>query len=84
MPGDPEAFRSYVLATLQELRAGRVVLIHCAAGHGRTGLYATALLLSAGVPLNDAVSTVAKAGSGAETYEQREFLRGFAGGVGGR
>ena len=42
------------------LDRGEVLLVHCGAGFGRAGTIAAALLLRLGVPLDEAVTTVAR------------------------
>jgi protein-tyrosine phosphatase len=51
------------------------VLLHCASGIGRTGMFATAVLMRLGLLLPDAFHLVAQAGSGPETSAQRALLR---------
>src|SRR3954470_4018101 len=40
------------------LAAGEVIIVHCAGGIGRSGTVAVAVLLHAGVPMEDALVTV--------------------------
>lgn len=56
------------------LNDGESVVIHCAAGHGRTGLVSTLLLTRMGVPIEEAVKTIRLAGSAPDTQAQRDFL----------
>ena len=56
------------------LTADQVVLIHCAGGIGRTGLVAALLLVYLGYTVEEAIRIIKKAGSSAETDEQKEFL----------
>ena len=60
---------------LERLRLGESLVIHCAAGHGRTGMVATLLLARMGSPLDDAIETIRLAGLAPDTMEQRGFLR---------
>lgn len=53
---------------------GTSVFIHCAAGIGRTGLFASAVLMCGGMSYDEAVRKVNAAGSLPETDEQRAFL----------
>lgn len=53
---------------------GESAVIHCAAGHGRTGLVSTLLLTRMGIPLDQAIEAISLAGSAPDTQAQREFL----------
>ena len=59
----------------ERLDAGESVVIHCAAGHGRTGMVATLLLMRMGLRFEAATETIGLAGSGPDTPEQQAFLR---------
>ena len=62
------------------LDAGEGVLVHCGAGMGRAGTLAAAILLRYGVPLDQAVATVAEArpGAGPEEGAQKDLLAALA------
>ena len=49
LPEDPAAFRRDIAAIARSLHAGDVVLLHCAAGLGRTGSAAACLLKALGM-----------------------------------
>jgi protein-tyrosine phosphatase len=61
------------------LRMGGVIVAHCFAGIGRSGMATVALLMIAGVPLEEAMERVSLARGLAcpETEEQVEWLRSF-------
>lgn len=69
-----DAFIATVKSVAQQLKKGRRYYAHCAGGVGRTGTFATAVLLALGVPMRKALKRVDDAGSRPETDEQRELL----------
>lgn len=75
-----------LLAALRaRLDDGETLLVHCGAGIGRAGTVAAALLVSMGVPLDDAIATVAAARpmAGPEAGAQLDLLTALARSVGG-
>ena len=60
---------------------GGVLAIHCAAGIGRTGTAAFALLVRMGIPPGQALAAVKSAGSGPETPAQDRFALSFSNGA---
>ncbi len=78
VPDNLVAFGTFVDFAANELSRGQVMLLHCAAGIGRTGTVACAILIQLGVKLEEAVRIVSEAGSYAEDRLQVDFLRAFA------
>lgn len=74
IPADMKQFADLASSVASVLRHGENALVHCAAGIGRTGMMAIAILLALNVPLDDAQQRVRSAGSGAETPVQRAFI----------
>jgi atypical dual specificity phosphatase len=58
----------------QALIRGESVVIHCAAGIGRTGMVAVLLLTRLGFSIPTATRTIEQAGSTPETEEQWHFI----------
>jgi protein-tyrosine phosphatase len=80
-PSDRDALSAAIEAAAGHLRAGEGVLVHCAAGIGRTGLFLACLIgrLST-LSGPDCVRWVRRRVSGAvETDEQRAFVDEFVG-----
>ena len=73
-PSDREAFCKLVFKVATRVKNGDSMLIHCGAGIGRTGMFATAVLMAMGLSQKQAAEEVSKAGSGAETDGQNAFL----------
>ena len=74
VPPDGPAFVRLAHELATDLARGKAVLIHCAAGIGRTGTMAICVLVASGLPLKTAQGIVATAGSGPETAAQQAFV----------
>lgn len=71
-----QAWRTSGPRILDSLRSGGRVVLHCAAGLGRTGTIAAKLLMAHGVPADAAISQVRRARPGTiETADQESFVR---------
>ena len=77
LPEDGPAFRRDIEAMAQGLRTGDVVLLHCAAGLGRTGTAAACLLKALGLPADEALQRVRDAGSNPQNAEQSGLVDWF-------
>jgi hypothetical protein len=76
-PDDAYSFAHFLAAGGHALQAGEAVLLHCAAGIGRTGGAALCLLHLIGVPQAEADAQVVAAGSHPETPAQQDFVVRF-------
>lgn len=76
-PSDARGFARLAHRLAARLKQGGTVAVHCANGMGRTGLLAVAVLMAMGVDRDEAHASVRRAGSGAESQVQREFLAGL-------
>lgn len=77
VPEDAAAFRREVQAIARELQAGDAVLLHCAAGIGRTGSTAACVLRALGVDAGEALARVRQAGSNPQNAEQSGLVGWF-------
>lgn len=79
-PKSQSEFRDLVVGIVENLAAGRGVTIHCRQGIGRAGMTATAVLVAAGLNVNEAVARIAsvRGRSVPETPAQRRWLDEFA------
>jgi protein-tyrosine phosphatase len=77
LPEDPASFRRDIAALAQDLRGGEVVLLHCAAGLGRTGSAAACLLKALGLGADEALQRVRDAGSNPQNAEQSGLVHWF-------
>jgi protein-tyrosine phosphatase len=70
------AWRAHGPALLQALNSGQRVLVHCAAGLGRTGMLVAKLLVLHGVRADEAIKQVRRARPGTiETEAQADWVR---------
>jgi protein-tyrosine phosphatase len=77
VPADREAFRAGIDRIAQALRSGQAVMLHCAAGMGRTGSAAACVLKSLGLPTDAALRRVRDAGSNPQNAAQSGFVDWF-------
>lgn len=78
VPSDRTRFLDLVTDIAAALRVGVNVLLHCAAGIGRTGTVASCVLVALGVAPDQATQRVYEAGSYAERPEQVELIQWVA------
>ena len=66
----------HLVAITERLRRGEQLIVHCAAGIGRSGTTAVAVLMLLGVEKGDALATVAghRPMAGPEVGAQRQFI----------
>lgn len=78
----PEEIRPFLDDLVERLEAGRGLIIHCAAGIGRSGTTATALLMLLGASQKDATEVVRthRRGAGPESGRQLHFIQALAAG----
>jgi ADP-ribosyl-[dinitrogen reductase] hydrolase len=79
VPSDTAKFATLVERTVEHLRAGRTVVIHCRGGLGRTGLLAAACLRALGVDARRAIELVRVARHGTiENATQEAYVQSVA------
>ncbi len=77
LPEDPSAFRREVASIAQALRNGDAVMLHCAAGIGRTGSTAACVLKALGLDTEESLQRVRDAGSNPQNAEQSGLVDWF-------
>jgi protein-tyrosine phosphatase len=77
LPEDPPAFRREIGRIAQALRDGDAVMLHCAAGLGRTGTVAACVLKALGLKQADALERVRQAGSNPQNAKQTGLVGWF-------
>ena len=76
-PDDAAGFRREVGDIADALRRGDSVLLHCAAGMGRTGSAAACVLKALGLPSAEALQRVRDAGSNPQNAQQSGLVEWF-------
>jgi protein-tyrosine phosphatase len=76
-PEDAAAFRRDIHEVSAALRRGEAVMMHCAAGMGRTGSAAACVLKSLGLGTEEALQHVRDAGSNPENALQSGWVAWF-------
>ena len=76
----PDAMAQLARDLADRLRTGETLVVHCAAGRGRSGTTAVCVLLALGMDLDAALALVAasRPGAGPEVGAQRELVRTLA------
>ena len=77
LPASLDDFRHAIAASAAALHGGEAVLVHCAAGIGRTGSAGACLLKQLGHPLPIALQAVRDAGANPETAQQSGLVETF-------
>ncbi|MEJ6023994.1 protein-tyrosine phosphatase family protein [Ramlibacter sp. PS4R-6] len=77
VPPDAKAFRAAIDRIARRIEAGESVLMHCAAGMGRTGSAAACVLKALGLPAEEALERVRAAGSNPQNAAQSGFVDWF-------
>lgn len=77
LPLDMQEFRAGIEHAAAELAQGRSVLLHCAAGIGRTGSAAACVLKRLGATVESALAPVREAGSSPENAVQSGMVDWF-------
>jgi protein tyrosine phosphatase len=72
-----DRFRAQVIEIAAELRSSAVLVLHCAAGIGRTGTVAACLLKHLGASPETAIQAVRAAGSNPESAAQGGLIARF-------
>ncbi len=78
VPADEAGLGAVAAEAASDLRAGRALYIHCAAGIGRSGTVGICILLALGLDVEEATSVIAAAGSGPETDDQKQLVMRLA------
>jgi protein-tyrosine phosphatase len=77
LPEDAAAFRTGIRQVTEALRDGDAVMLHCAAGLGRTGTTAACVLKALGLDTDDALQRVRDAGSNPQSAKQTGLVNWF-------
>lgn len=75
IPEDELSFINKIDQTIEHLRSGKNVYVHCFAGRGRTSIALAAILVRLGVQPEEALEKVHSLARGPETDKQKDFVR---------
>ena len=75
VPKDIKDLVDLARRVVEKLQTGRKIVLHCAAGHGRTGMFAVIVLVAAGNSIESALDAVRKAGSEPDTATQNALIK---------
>jgi len=78
LPAQRNEFLILAQAVAAGLRTGKHTLVHCAAGIGRTGTFASTVALQLGLPFEQAIALVRAAGSSPDTVAQLALVATLA------
>jgi len=78
VPDDGSRLKILAEEAARDLKAGRQLFVHCAAGIGRTGMVSTCILVALGLSGAEAVAAITAAGSGPETEVQKQLVARYA------
>lgn len=73
-PEDRDGFWRLAQNVALSLAAGQAVLVHCAGGIGRTGMFSICVLMALGLPVENARAAVRKVGAGPENAVQDQIV----------
>lgn len=77
VPEQIQVYKQHIANIAERVKRGENVIIHCAAGIGRTGCAAVCLLKALGLNTDQAIQIVKNAGSGPETNQQLRFINSY-------
>lgn len=77
LPDEMAGFREGIVQLAGAVRQGDAVLLHCAAGLGRTGSAAACVLKALGLDTEDALERVRQAGSNPQNAQQSGLVGWF-------
>ena len=78
VPQDRDAFFTLADEVARSIRRGDRILVHCAAGRGRTGMFAICVMIALGLGRRQAERAVARAGSEPENADQKKVVAAMA------
>ena len=73
-PDDRDGFWDLAQDVAVSLASGEVILVHCAGGIGRTGMFSICVLVALGLPVEDARAVIRSAGAAPENAAQDEIV----------